>query len=105
MLAGEADAWMFRDPFPLEIEWAITTGIVHISPVGRDHPGFTMVGDIVNYAYRLEKLAGEKFGTILLSESTEARVRDTFDLRSIGEHSVEGRPREAVFALDGVRSH
>ena len=104
VLAEDADAWMFRGQFPLRIEWAIATGIVHISPVGRDHAGFTMVGDVVNYAFRLEKLAGEEFGTILLSQSTEARVRDAFNLRGIGEHSVEGRPAEAVFALDGVRA-
>ena len=105
MLAEDADAWIFRGQFPLNMEWAITTGIVAISPVGRERPGLNMVGDVVNYAFRLEKLAGERFGTILVSQSTEVRVRDAFDLRSIGEHSVEGRPGEAVFALDGVGSH
>ncbi len=105
VLAEDADAWIFRDQFPLNMEWAITTGIVDISPVGRERPGLNMVGDVVNYAFRLEKLAGEQFGTILLSQSTEERVRDAFDLRSIGEHSVEGRSEETVFALDGVRSH
>ena len=103
VLAEDADAWSFRGQFPLNMEWAITTGIVAISPVGRERPGLNMVGDVVNYAFRLEKLAGEQFGTILVSQSTEARIRDTFDLRSIGEHSVEGRPEEPVFALDGVR--
>ena len=102
VLAEDEDAWMFRGQFPLNMEWAITTGIVAISPVGRERPGLNMVGDVVNYAFRLEKLAGEQFGTILLSQSTEAMVRDAFDLRSIGEHSVEGRSEEAVFALDGV---
>ena len=105
LLAEDADAWNFRGQFPLNMEWAITTGIVAISPVGRERPGLNMVGDVVNYAFRLEKLAGEQFGTILVSQSTEARVRDTFDLRSIGEHAVEGRVEEPVFTLDGVRSH
>ena len=105
VLAEDKDAWIFRGQFPLNMEWAITTGIVAISPIGRERPGLNMVGDVVNYAFRLEKLAGEQFGTILVSQSTEARVRDAFDLRSIGEHSVEGRPEEAVFALDGVGSH
>ena len=104
-LAEDADVWRFRGEFPLNMEWAITTGIVAISPVGRERPGLNMVGDVVNYAFRLEKLAGEQFGTILVSQSTEARVRDAFDLRSIGEHSVEGRSEESIFALDGVRSY
>ncbi len=87
------------------MEWAITTGVVDISPFGRQRPGLNMVGDVMNYAFRLEKLAGEQFGTILLSQSTEARVRGAFDLRNIGKRSVQGRPEETVFALDGVKSH
>jgi len=59
----------------------------------------------VNYAFGLEKLAGEQLGTILVSQSTEAKVRGAFDLHSIGERSVQGRLEETVFALDGVRSH
>ena len=105
MLAEDADAWILKDKFPLNMEWAITTGIVLITPVGRRTPGLNMIGDVVNYAFRLEKLAGEQFGTILLSQSTEARVRGAFDLRSIGERSVQGRPEETVFALDGVKNH
>ena len=107
VLAEDAGAWILRDKFPLNMEWAITTGIVLITPVGRRTPGLNMIGDIVNYAFRLEKLAGEQLGTILVSQSTEARVRGrgAFDLRSIGERSVQGRPEETVFALDGVKSH
>ena len=105
VLAEDADAWIFGGQFPLNMEWAITTGIVAITAVGRRVPGLDMVGDVVNYAFRLEKLAGEQFGTILVSQSTEVRVRGAFDLRSIGKRSVEGRLEETVFALDGVRSH
>jgi len=104
VLAEDADAWILRDKFPLNMEWAITTGVVAISPFGRERPGLNMVGDVVNYAFRLEKLAGEKYGTILVSQSTEARVRDVFDLRSIGEHSVEGRSQETVFSLSGLKA-
>ena len=101
VLAEDPDAWIFQGQFPLEMEWAITTGIVAISPIGRERPGLNMVGDVVNYAFRLEKLAGEQFGTILICQSTEARVRNVFNLRNIGDHSVEGRSEETVFALDG----
>ena len=104
LLAEDADAWTFGDQFPLIMEWAITTGVVAISSMGRERPGLNMVGDVVNYAFRLEKLAGEQYGTILVSQSTEARVRDVFDLRSIGEHSVEGRSQETVFSLAGLKA-
>ena len=105
-LAADADVWGFGGQFPLSMEWAIATGIVAIGTLGRERPvGLNMSGDVVNYAFRLEKLAGKKFGAILLSHSTEARVRAAFDLRSIGVHAVGGRPQEAIFALDGVRSH
>ena len=105
VLAEDANAWSFGGQFPLKMEWAITTGIVAITNVGRRIPGLNMVGDVVNYAFRLEKLAGEQFGSILVSQSTEARVRGAFVLRNIGNRSVEGRQEETVFALDGVRSH
>ncbi len=105
VLSEDGDAWIFRGRFPLGMEWAITTGLVAITPVGRRVPGLNMVGDVVNYAFRLEKLAGEQFGTILVSQSTEAKVRGAFDLHSIGQRSVQGRLEETVFALDGVRSH
>ncbi len=104
VLAEDEDTWTLRGRFPLIMEWAVTTGIVAISPVGRRIPGLNMVGDVVNYAFRLEKLAGDQFGTILVSQSTEARIRNTFDLHNIGEHSVQGRSEETVFALDGVKA-
>jgi len=104
VLAEDEDAWIFGGEFPLNMEWAIATGIVAITAVGRRIPGLNMVGDAVNYVFRLEKLAGEQLGTILVSQSTEVRVRGAFDLRSIGMRSVEGRLEENVFALDGVRT-
>jgi class 3 adenylate cyclase len=62
-----------------------------------------MVGDVVNYAFRLEKLAGEKTGSILVCDRTEALCRSMFRFRDLGPLRTEGRAQaQPVFALEGV---
>jgi class 3 adenylate cyclase len=101
-LAADPDVWSFPD-VPLRMEWAVTTGPVLLSSMGRDRPvGLAMVGDVVNYAFRLEKLAGAKTGVILVCERTEALCRSAFRFRDLGPLQVEGRARaEPVFVLEG----
>jgi class 3 adenylate cyclase len=101
-LAADPDVWSFPD-VPLRMEWAVTTGSVLLSSMGRERPvGLAMVGDVVNYAFRLEKLAGAKTGVILVCERTEALCRSAFRFRDLGPLQVEGRARaEPVFVLEG----
>ena len=101
LIAGDRAVWTIPD-FPLAMEWALTTGEVMIRAIGGDRPtGLAMVGDAVNYAFRLEKLAGEQTGTILACQTTRDRAEESFRFRSIGVHEVKGRSAEPVFALDG----
>jgi adenylate cyclase len=101
-IANDPSIWAIRE-FPLEMDWALTTGTVLISTMGGDRPtGLAMVGDAVNYAFRLEKLADETTGKILTDDSTERLARAVFRFRSLGERLVKGRSEaEPVFVLEG----
>jgi len=63
---------------------------------------FTAVGDPVNVAHRLEKLA--KPGEILVSEAVKRRVRDELRLCFVGERQLAGREEPVnvySVAIDG----
>lgn len=60
---------------------------------------YTVIGDTVNIAARLEALAQP--GQVLLTKTTSDRVADEFDSTSLGMHRVVGREQEIeIFALD-----
>ena len=99
-LAKDSSIWAIGTP--LAMDWALTTGDVLISTIGGDRPvGLAMVGDAVNYAFRLEKLAGDENGKILICKTTRETVEDHFALRDIGLRKVKGRESaELIFSLE-----
>jgi len=75
---------------------AVDLGIgIHMGPVvvgniGSDHrTDFTAIGDPVNVAHRLEKLA--RPAQILVSEAVQRRVRSAVAMRFEGEQQLSGR--------------
>jgi adenylate cyclase len=86
---------------PIELRCGIATGEVVAGNVGPPQArNFTVIGDTVNVAARLEA-AGKEFGArILVSERTWLAAKDRFTFRELAEIPLRGRSRpERVYEL------
>ena len=88
---------------PISIGIGINTGDATVGNIGSDDfMDFTVIGDAVNVAARLESLNRE-FGThILISASTYAQVKDRIEARSCGMVTLKGR-LEPVEVFEPIR--
>jgi class 3 adenylate cyclase/HAMP domain-containing protein len=81
----------FVDDIALNTRVGINTGLVVGGTVGDgDHLGYTVHGDVVNLAARLEQLNKEYGSHILIAQRTAQLAGDGFDLREIGKISIRG---------------
>lgn len=83
----------------------ISTGSVIGGSVGAgERLSFTLLGDTVNLAARLEELNKERGTGILISQSTLEACGDAFVVEALGKVSVRGRTDTvAVFSIDPHR--
>jgi class 3 adenylate cyclase len=97
---AERNQQLGDDAHRVEVGIGIHTGVVVVGNIGSDRrTDFTAVGDAVNVAHRLEKLA--RPGEILVSEAVQRRVRGTVTLRFEGERHLSGRVEPVyVYSVD-----
>ncbi|WP_417520207.1 adenylate/guanylate cyclase domain-containing protein [Minwuia sp.] len=76
----------------LDTRIGINTGTVAAGAVGAGgRLGYTILGDAVNIAARLEALVKEKGGPILVSAATREAAGDRFRFESVGAITMRGR--------------
>jgi len=88
----------------IDIRIGINSGEVVAGAIGaRGRLNYTVHGDAVNLAARLEALNKEYGSRLLVSESTAAQV-ERADLRQIGETTARGQSQSTrLFSMDRYR--
>lgn len=95
-----------NNKLPLEIGVGITHGEIISGPIGaKDRMDFTVIGDVVNLANRIEKLSkGGKHTKIVFSNHVEEKIRGLLDYEELTREKIRGKEEEVhVFELIGVR--
>ena len=78
--------------FTLKIGVGLNTGVCTIGNIGSEQKlNYTVVGDTVNLASRLESLTKEYKTGLLLSEYTYAQMKDKIPCKKLGNVKVKGR--------------
>jgi class 3 adenylate cyclase len=89
-MAEDARIWPIPE-FPLKMDWALATGLVVIRTLGGDRPsGLSMVGEPVVLAYRIEKLADDATGPIIVCDRTFQMIGNGFETRDLGYVGAKG---------------
>jgi adenylate cyclase len=104
-LARDTSVWAVEG-FPLEMDWALTTGLVAISGYGGENVlGLSMVGESVVLAFRLEKLADETTGPIVTCPDTRAMAEGSYEFEDLGSRTAAGFDApQRIYALVGRRA-
>jgi class 3 adenylate cyclase len=101
-IASDQSVWLLTD-FPLGMDWALATGLVHLDSFGGSQPtGLSLIGEPVVLAFRLEKFATDATGPILACSVTRDMASDRFKFRDLGLMQAKGFGKpDRVFALEG----
>lgn len=88
----------------VKIGIGLNTGTATIGNIGSEKKkNYTVVGDTVNLASRLESLTKEYNSIIVLSEYTYEKIRDKFDCTILGNVKVKGREQPVTIYRPDAR--
>ena len=102
-----AARWAAEGKPDIHIGVGINTAEVVVGNIGSlDHKlDYTVIGDGVNLASRLESANKEFHTGIIISEFTLAKLGDRFDVRALGDVKVKGKERPvAIYELLGRKA-
>jgi adenylate cyclase len=104
-LEGLNRAWAAAGRPTLAIGVGINTGEMVAGNIGSETiMSYTVIGDAVNLGSRLESLNKQYGTTIIVSETTRARLKGSYDTRPLGEVVVKGKTKPVTIFEIGDRS-
>jgi len=95
-------SWAHGESYPWRCRVALNTGEALMGALGsagaRD---YTVLGDTVNIAFRLETLASVQGSSLVISDASAKLVRDLLPLKSLGDVILDGRrDNMEIFTVD-----
>lgn len=95
-----------RSRSDIEIGIGLTCGEIISGPIGsKDRRDFTVIGDVVNLANRIENLSKKgQFTKVVFSHHVEENVRGVLDYQKISSERIRGKEEDVeVFELIQIR--
>jgi len=91
---------------PIHIGIGIHTAEVVVGNIGtKDHANYTVIGDGVNTCARVESANKDFSTTLLITQSTQQKLGERFELRAMGEAKLKGKTNvPPLFEVVSIRN-